>query len=85
MREVAVAVVAVFAGLYLWNRALVRRAEQALPQAGQRFVIEGLRLHYVEAGAGPPIVLLHGANGTLQDLTSTIFDEAGPPPPSHRH
>jgi len=38
-------------------------------------VAEGAARCLVEAGAGLPVVLLHGANGTLQDFTSTIFDE----------
>jgi len=31
-------------------------------------VVEGSKLHYVEAGSGQAVVLLHGNDGTLQDL-----------------
>jgi pimeloyl-ACP methyl ester carboxylesterase len=34
----------------------------------------GVKLHFVEKGVGPPVVLLHGNEGTLQDFTLTVFD-----------
>lgn len=37
-------------------------------------VVDGLKLHYVVAGAGQPVILLHGNDGTLQDFTLSIFD-----------
>src|ERR1700679_625207 len=35
----------------------------------------GLKLHYVEEGAGQTIVLLHGNEGTLEDFTLSVFDK----------
>jgi pimeloyl-ACP methyl ester carboxylesterase len=42
---------------------LARRAEAEHPPTGRFIEVDGVRLHYVEAGRGTPVVLLHG-NGT---------------------
>lgn len=41
-----------------------RKAERANPPQGRFLDVDGVRLHYVERGAGPALVLLHG-NGTM--------------------
>jgi pimeloyl-ACP methyl ester carboxylesterase len=39
--------------------------------------VDGVRLHYLERGAGPALVLLHGNGGMIQDfLSSGLVDEA---------
>jgi pimeloyl-ACP methyl ester carboxylesterase len=60
-------------GLALWNRALARKAERDFPPQGEFRTVDGVRLHYVAAGEGRPILLLHGANGSLHDFTDTIL------------
>lgn len=59
-------------------------AQQLLPAEAQSrigpvkdeyLLIEGVRLHYVEAGSGRPLVLLHGNDGSLEDFTFSIFDK----------
>lgn len=62
-------------GLAAWNRALVSKAEAAFPPHGQFRTIDGVRLHFVDAGQGRPLVLLHGANGSLHDFTATILPQ----------
>lgn len=47
-------------------------AEPAHPPIGKFIEIDGVRLHYVDEGAGPPIVLIHGANGNLRDWTFSM-------------
>ena len=37
--------------------------------AGDTVTVDGRRLHYVRAGSGPPLVLIHGASGTHRDWT----------------
>lgn len=46
--------------------ARVRRAEAEHPPRGRFIEVEGVRLHYLERGAGEPLVLLHG-NGTMAE------------------
>ena len=36
--------------------------------------VDGAKLHYVEAGSGQAVILLHGNDGTLQDFTMSAFD-----------
>ena len=43
-----------------WVQWRARRAERNNPPAGEVLDIDGLQLHYVERGAGPPVVLIHG-------------------------
>jgi pimeloyl-ACP methyl ester carboxylesterase len=51
----------------------VRRIEQSYPPIGQFIETDGIKLHYVERGSGPVIVLIHGASTTLQDFTTSIL------------
>lgn len=44
-----------------------RAAERAHPPTGRFVTVNGVRLHYVEGGSGPPVVLLHGNGVTAQD------------------
>lgn len=66
-------VVVFYAGVYGWASLRTARAEAANPPAGAFIEIDGARIHYVEAGAGPPVVLLHGAFGSLRDYTSDLM------------
>jgi pimeloyl-ACP methyl ester carboxylesterase len=55
---------AVLAAVGLINHALSRRAERRNPPEGKFLAVDGVRLHYIDSGTGPAIVLLHG-NGTM--------------------
>jgi pimeloyl-ACP methyl ester carboxylesterase len=50
------------------NRANARRAEAETPPAGKFVDVDGVRLHYVDRGEGPAVVLLHGNGVMLQDF-----------------
>lgn len=64
----------VAAGLVLFTAFIARRVEAALPPAGRYIEIDGARTHYVEMGAGPAIVLVHGLAGQLQHMTYALAD-----------
>jgi len=50
-------------------------AQSTMPAIKDQYVVaDGLKLHYVSAGVGQPVVLLHGNDGTLQDFTMSIFN-----------
>ncbi len=54
-----------------------RRAERENPPTGRFVDVDGVRLHYVERGEGPPLVLLHGlATMGLDFLLSDLVDMA---------
>jgi hypothetical protein len=55
----------------LLNRWLARRAERRNPPIGKFITVHGVRLHYVERGAGRPLVLLHGNGSMIQDFHSS--------------
>jgi pimeloyl-ACP methyl ester carboxylesterase len=53
------------------NRRLAQKAVRDNPPLGQFLEINGVRLHYVERGAGEPLVLLHGNGSMIQDFESS--------------
>ena len=68
----AAAVLATSAGVTAWR---ARAAELQHPPAGEFLEIDGVRLHYVERGAGPALVLLHGNGAMTEDFAiSGILD-----------
>lgn len=71
----AVAGAAVVAGLLAAaagaNLILARRAERRNPARGRLLEVDGVRLHCVEAGAGPVLVLVHGNGSMIGDFASS--------------
>lgn len=51
-----------------------RRIEKALPPSGRFIDIDGSPIHYVDEGAGPPIVMIHGLGGQLRHFTFGVVD-----------
>ncbi len=61
-------------GLAVANTLAARAAERRYPPEGRFLTVDGVRLHYMEAGEGPPVVLLHGNVSALGDsLASGLF------------
>jgi pimeloyl-ACP methyl ester carboxylesterase len=44
------------------------QAERELPPSGRFVEVDGVRLHYIDRGSGPVVVLLHGNAGLAQDF-----------------
>lgn len=60
----------------LYTAAKTREAERQTPPIGQFLTVDGVRLHYVERGHGPALVLIHGNGMMIQDfLVSGIVDD----------
>ena len=59
---------AALAASYLYVRQRSAQAEAQLPPSGRFLDVDGVRLHYVERGAGPVVVLLHGNGALAQDF-----------------
>ena len=64
---VTAAVLAATAG---WVAYRANRAERNDPQAGTFMDVDGTRIHYLERGLGPVIVLLHGNALRLEDFVA---------------
>ena len=63
------------AGLAAFSAAAARKAENAVPPAGSFIDVNGDRLHYVERGSGPPILLIHGLGAVMQSFASSLVDD----------
>ena len=66
-----VAVGAVLAASALANRQLAIRAERLNPPAGKFLEVDGVHLHYIERGEGPPLVVLHGNGSMIEDFKAS--------------
>jgi len=61
-------IAAALAGTALLTWTSGRRAEKRHPPTGRFVDVEGRRLHYLEAGTGSPVVLLHGNGASAADF-----------------
>ncbi|VXB39484.1 Alpha/beta hydrolase [Burkholderia sp. 8Y] len=62
-------------GVAAWAALRARRAERDHPPVGRFIDVDGVRLHYIDEGEGPVIVLLHGNLVMLEDyVASGLFD-----------
>jgi pimeloyl-ACP methyl ester carboxylesterase len=68
-------VLAIGGGLVLFTALTVRKVEAALPPAGRFVDVPGARLHVVERGTGPPLLLVHGLAGQLRHFTFGVVDQ----------
>ncbi len=59
--------------LALYTAAAVLWTEHSFPPIGEFVIVDNVRLHYLSAGEGPPVVLLHGANTSLRDFEASIL------------
>ena len=66
---------ALIGGLALYSGLAARRAEAAVPRDGQLIEIGGDTIHYVDKGAGPPIVMIHGLGGQLRNFAIDVVDD----------
>lgn len=72
---VVVAVVAVsLGGLVIFTAITARRVETALPPRGRFLEVAGARIHYLDKGSGPAIVILHGLGGQLGNFTYALLE-----------
>ncbi|NKX46197.1 alpha/beta fold hydrolase [Roseicyclus persicicus] len=61
---------AAFWGVTLWKAARHEaRAVVQHPPLGRFVTVDGVRLHILQAGTGPDLVLIHGASGNMRDFT----------------
>lgn len=67
----AVVAAAAAAAVAAWVAQRARRAGREHPPEGQFVEVDGVRLHYVERGQGPAVVLLHGNNVRWRDFEAS--------------
>ena len=59
-------------GLALHAGTAARRFERMVPQDGTIVEVEGARLHVVERGQGPALLLIHGLGGQLRNFSRIL-------------
>jgi pimeloyl-ACP methyl ester carboxylesterase len=62
-------------GLAAFSAAAARKAEAAVPPIGEFIDVNGERIHYVDRGSGPPILLIHGLGAVLQSFAASLVDD----------
>lgn len=70
---VAVGSAALLAGLAAVVTWQAREAERRNPPIGRFVTVDGVRLHYLDVGEGPAVVLLHGNSSMVQDFALSIL------------
>ncbi|HEV8076166.1 MAG TPA: alpha/beta hydrolase [Candidatus Acidoferrum sp.] len=72
---VAIVLVALsLGGLVIFTAITARRVETALPPRGQFVEVAGARIHYLDKGSGPAIVILHGLGGQMGNFTYALLE-----------
>ena len=74
LRNTALGTGLVAGALTFYSRWAGRKAEAAVPADGRFLDVDGARLHYVDRGTGPAIVLVHGLGGQLRNFSYALLD-----------
>jgi pimeloyl-ACP methyl ester carboxylesterase len=70
-----VALVAISAaGLVAFTAWMARQVEKKLPPRGRFIDVDGARIHYLDEGSGPVLLLVHGLSGQLLNFTYSLLD-----------
>ncbi|MDR3468718.1 MAG: alpha/beta hydrolase [Xanthobacteraceae bacterium] len=64
----------IVAGLVGFTANTARKIEAAFPPPGRFMEIDGQRIHYVDQGQGPAIVMIHGLGGNLMHYSYALAD-----------
>jgi pimeloyl-ACP methyl ester carboxylesterase len=59
-------------GLALFTALTARQAEAAAPPRGRFIEVGNARLHYLDRGSGPVVVMVHGLGGNLRNFYELI-------------
>ena len=62
------------AALALWTAVVARRIEAALPPHGSFVDLPGGRLHSIDRGQGPVLLLIHGLGGQAGNFTHSLVE-----------
>jgi pimeloyl-ACP methyl ester carboxylesterase len=68
------ALVLLLFALALFTARTARKVEAVVPPLGSFVDVDGARLHYIERGEGPVVLLVHGLAGHLRLFTHSLVD-----------
>jgi pimeloyl-ACP methyl ester carboxylesterase len=63
------------AGLALFSAWTARQVEKRLPPHGHFIEVDGARIHFLDEGAGPTLLLIHGLAGQTRVFTHSLLDK----------
>jgi pimeloyl-ACP methyl ester carboxylesterase len=69
---IGASLVLLIGGLALFTALHARQAEKLAPPLGPFVEIDGARLHYLDRGSGPVVVMVHGLSGNLRNFYALI-------------
>lgn len=74
--NIALTVVLLIAcGLFIYSWFISKRVALGLPPEGSFINIRGTKVHYLEQGQGPAIVMIHGLSGVAQNFGYQVLGE----------
>ena len=62
-------------GLLSFTVFTARRVEKALPPRGKFLELDGARIHYLDKGSGPAILLVHGLGGQMGNFAYGVVEQ----------
>ena len=63
----------VVAGLVLFTAWTAYQVEKKLPPRGRFIDVDGARIHYLDEGSGPALLLVHGLGGQMHNFTHSLL------------
>jgi len=70
---IAAVLAVVLGGLALFSAWTARQVERRVPPRGRFIDIDGARIHYLDEGTGPPLLLIHGLSGQMHNFTHSLL------------
>ncbi len=72
---VVIILLVIVAGLFLFTLFIKKRVELGMPPEGRFLQVQGTRVHYLEQGTGPCILMIHGLSGVAQNFGYQVMGE----------
>lgn len=70
----AAAAVATVGGLALFAKLTERRIERMVPADGSFVDVDGRRMHYLDQGQGPTLLMIHGLAGQMRNFSYALLE-----------
>jgi pimeloyl-ACP methyl ester carboxylesterase len=61
-------------GLVVFTAWTARQVQKTLPPRGRFIDIDGSRIHYLDEGSGPPLLLIHGLAGQTGNFAHSLLE-----------